>query len=162
MLDFASAAMTRIESTVEISTPPNEIFVFFVPGRMAYWYGAEMDAEIRAIGCGSDFMLSQIVQIAGKIRDREVAHTAIVTKFEWGKLLEWRFKDSYGVSGIERWELSPSAAGNKTRVTMTSEYEMPGALARAVDWLITRRGIARRNREYLARLKKLAERSSSA
>lgn len=151
--------MTRIESTVQIKTPPNEIFVFFVPGRMGYWYGREMDAEIRVLGCGSDFVLTQIVQISGRIRDRQVAHTAVVTKFEWGKLLEWRFKDSYGVRGIERWELLPSAAKNATLVRMTSEYEMPGAFARAVDWLITRRALARRNREYLARLKRLAERT---
>lgn len=118
-----------------------------------------MDAEIRALGCGPDFVLAQIVQIAGRIRDREVAHTAVVTKFDWGKLLEWRFKDSYGVRGVERWELMPSAAENAALVKMTSEYEMPGAFARAVDWLITRRALARRNREYLARLKKLAERT---
>lgn len=151
--------MTRIESSIEISAPPNEVFVFFVPGRMAYWYGKEMDAEIRALACGSDFMPSQIVQISGKIRGRELAHTAVVTKFEWGKLLEWKFKDSYGVRGTERWEVQPSTSSNTTRVRMTSEYEMPGTFARAVDWLITRRAIARRNREYLARLKKLAERS---
>ena len=159
MLDSASASMTRIESTIEISAPTNEVFVFFVPGRMVYWYGKEIDAEIRALGCGSDFACSQIVQISGKIRAREVAHTAIVTAYEWGKLLEWRFKDSYGVRGIERWELSPSVAENATLVSMTSEYEMPGAFARAVDWLITRRALTRRNREYLARLKKLAERT---
>lgn len=151
--------MTRIESSIEISAPPNEVSVFFVPGRMAYWYGKEMDAEIRALGCGSDFACSQIVQIAGKIRAREVAHTAIVTAYEWGKLLEWRFKDSYGVRGIERWEVQPGSGVNSIRVVMISEYEMPGTFARAVDWLITRRAIARRNREYLARLKKLAERS---
>ena len=159
MLDSPSAAMSRIESTIEIAAPPNEIFVFFVPGRMAYWYGKEMDAEIRALGCGSDFTSSQIVQIAGTIRGREVAHTAIITKYEWGRFLEWRFKDSYGVRGIERWEVMPSAAENATLVKMTSEYEMPGAFARAIDWLITRRALVRRNREYLARLKKLAERT---
>lgn len=151
--------MTRIESSIEISAPTNEVFVFFVPGRMAYWYGKEMDAEIRALGCSSEFARSQIVQIAGKIRAHEVAHTAIVTNFAWGKLLEWRFKDSYGVRGTERWEVQPDSSANTTRVVMISEYEMPGLFARVVDWLITRRAIARRNREYLARLKKLAERT---
>lgn len=157
MLD--SAPMTRVESTIEIAVARNEVAVFFVPGRMSYWYGREMDAEIRALACGSDFMPSQIVQISGKIRGREVAHTAVVTKFDWGKLLEWKFKDPYGVRGTERWEFLPSAEGNVTVVKMTSEYEMPGAFARVIDWLVTRRWLARRNREYLARLKKLAERS---
>ncbi|HET9400757.1 MAG TPA: SRPBCC family protein [Candidatus Acidoferrales bacterium] len=150
--------MTRVECTVEIATAPNEIAVFFVPGRMSYWYGREMDAEIRALACGAEFMPSQIVQISGKIRGREVAHSAVITKFEWGKLLEWRFKDSYGVRGIERWEIEPTA-DSSTRVRMISEYEMPGAFAGAIDWLVTRRALARRNREYLARLKKLAERT---
>ena len=151
--------MTRVESSIEVSAPPNEVSVFFVPGRMSYWYGREMDAEIRALACGSEFMPSQIVQIAGRIRGREVAHTAIVTKFEWGKLLEWKFNDAYGVRGVERWEVQPLPSSSSTRVRMTSEYEMPGAFARAVDWLVTRHALARRNRDYLRRLKKLVERT---
>jgi hypothetical protein len=44
------------------------------------------------------------------------------------------------------------------RVIMRSEYAMPGKIARTVDWLFTRHAVARRNGEYLARLKKYAER----
>ena len=74
-------------------------------------------------------------------------------------MLEWRFEDSYGVRGIERWEIEAmNSAGPGTRVRMRSEYAIPGALGRAMDWLITRRAVSRRNVEYLARLKKLAER----
>jgi hypothetical protein len=41
---------------------------------------------------------------------------------------------------------------------MRSEYELPGSFGRAINWLITRHAVARRNRDYLARLKKFAER----
>jgi len=75
-----------------------------------------------------------------------------------GRLLEWRFEDSYGVRGLERWEIQ-AGSGSGTRVHMRSEYEIPGKLGRAVDWVFTRHAVARRNHEYLARLKKLAERA---
>lgn len=40
---------------------------------------------------------------------------------------------------------------------MRSDYEMPGALGKLMDWLLTRRAVARRNRDYLLRLKRLSE-----
>ena len=40
---------------------------------------------------------------------------------------------------------------------MRSEYTMPGVLGKAMDWLVTRHAVARRNQDYLARLKRYAE-----
>jgi hypothetical protein len=40
---------------------------------------------------------------------------------------------------------------------MTCDYQMKGIVARAANWLLTRHAVARRNRAYLTRLKKLAE-----
>jgi uncharacterized membrane protein len=157
MLNFGAAAMTRIEQSIEIAAPPVEVFLFFVPQRMPYWYGAEMKAEFEVSGGASDFAVSQKVRITGKLGKKEVAHTAVITRYESNRILEWRFEDAYGVRGLERWELTTTASG--THVTMRSEYEMPGALGRAMDWLLTRYAVARRNRDYLARLRKYAERS---
>jgi uncharacterized membrane protein len=148
--------MARIEQSIEIAAPAVEVFLFFVPQRMPYWYGAEMKAEFEVSGGAADFAVSQKIRISGKLGKREVAHTAVVTRYEWNRALEWRFEDSYGVRGLERWELTPTASG--TRVTMLSDYQMPDIFARAADWLLTRHAVARRNREYLARLKKYAER----
>jgi uncharacterized protein YndB with AHSA1/START domain len=152
--------MAKIEQTIEIAAPPVEVFLFFVPQRMPYWYGAEMKAEFDVSGGAADFAVSQKVRIAGKIGKKEVAHTAVITRYEWNRILEWRFEDAYGVRGLERWELTPSTSGalTITTVKMTIEYEMPGAIGRTVDWLITRHAVARRNRDYLARLRKFAER----
>lgn len=156
--------MAKIEQSIEIATTPVEIFLFFVPQRMPYWYGREMAAEFEVSGGASDFAVSQKVRISGKLGKKELAHTAVITRYEWNRILEWRFEDAYGVRGLERWELTPITAGAPadspaiTNVTMTSEYEMPGALGRAMDWLITRHAVARRNRDYLARLRKYAER----
>jgi hypothetical protein len=151
--------MTRIESTIEIAAAAADVFVFFVPQRMAYWYGKEMSAELEVQGGAAEFQASQKIRVAGKIGTREIGHTAVVTRYEWCRMMEWRFQDRYGVKGLERWEIeSESAADARVRVRMISEYEMPNAVARFIDRVFTRRGVARRNELYLARLKKLAER----
>jgi hypothetical protein len=60
------------------------------------------------------------------------------------------------VRGEQSWELAETPRG--TRVTMRDRYEMPSQLGRIVDWLVMKHAVARRDRENLARLKKLAER----
>jgi len=160
VLHFCSAQMTIVEQSIEIAAPPNEVFVFFVPQRMPYWYGAEMECQLEVSGSEADFRLAQKVRVSwhlkGFLGGKKIAHTAVVTGYESPRILEWRFEDRYGVRGTEHWELKPTPAG--TRVTMRSEYSMPGIIARIVDQLFTRHAVARRNREYLARLRKLAER----
>jgi uncharacterized protein YndB with AHSA1/START domain len=148
--------MTVIEQAIEIAAPPAEVFAFFVPQRMPYWYGPEMNAAFEVSGGAADFAVSQKVRISAQLGRKDVSHTAVVTRYEWLRVLEWRFEDSYGVRGLERWELQPVAAG--TRVVMRSEYEMPGTFAKWIGRFVTRRAVVRRNRDYLARLKKLAER----
>jgi len=152
--------MTIVEQAIEIGAPPKEAFVFFVPQRMPYWYGAEMNCSLELSGGDADFRVAQKVRIRGhfkaRLGAREISHTCVVTRYEIPRILEWRFADAYGVRGLERWELQPTDTG--TRVTMRSEYQMRGRVARIVDRLITRHAIARRNRDYLARLRKLAER----
>jgi Polyketide cyclase / dehydrase and lipid transport len=149
--------MSRIETTIDIAASVQDVFVFFVPQRMAYWYGEEMGAELEVQDGASEFQVSQKLRVLGKVGKREVSHTAVVTRYDWCRAFEWRFQDRYGVRGLERWDVEGVSAF-LTRVRMISEYEMPSAIARFVDRLITRRGVERRNKSYLARLKKLAER----
>jgi uncharacterized protein YndB with AHSA1/START domain len=147
--------MAALEFVTEFAAPPKLVFAFFVPQRMPYWYGAEMECCFEVAGGASDFAVGQKVRISGKVGAREVALTIVITSYEWERLLEWRFQDAYGVRGLQSWELAASALG--TRVTMRDCYEMPGRLGRAADWLLTRHAVARRDREYLARLKRLVE-----
>jgi uncharacterized membrane protein len=154
--------MARIETTVQIAAPAEVVFAFFVPQRMPYWYGADMQACFTVQDGASDFAVSQKVQITGNLGKREVSHTAVVTALQQARLFEWRFKDRYGVVGLERWELergdAPATPGQpKTIVRMRSDYTMPGLLGKAMDWLVTRHAVARRNENYLARLKRYAE-----
>ena len=150
--------MASLVFTAEIAAPPGRVFVFFAPQRMPYWYGAEMDSRFELLGGAEEFCLGQKVHIAGQLGRREVSLTAVVTAYEWGRLLEWRFQDAYGVRGLQRWEIEP-AAGAGTRVRMRDEYELPGTTGRIADWLLTRHAVARRDRRNLERLKRLAERA---
>jgi uncharacterized membrane protein len=154
--------MARIESSVQIAAPAEVVFAFFVPQRMPYWYGADMQACFEVQDGASDFAIAQKVHITGNVGKRGVSHTAVVTALQQARLFEWRFSDRYGVKGLERWELervnapSPQSAP-KTFVRMRSDYTMPGLVGKAMDWLLTRHAVARRNKDYLARLKRYAE-----
>jgi len=154
--------MARIDTSVEIAAPAEVVFAFFVPQRMPYWYGADMQASFEVQDGASDFAVSQKVHIAGNLGKREVAHTAVVTALQQARLFEWRFSDRYGVKGLERWEFERVDAPApkrppKTVVRMRSDYTMPGLLGKAMDWLLTRHAVERRNQNYLARLKRYAE-----
>jgi uncharacterized membrane protein len=154
--------MARVETMVQIAAPAEVVFAFFVPQRMPYWYGADMHACFEVQDGASDFAVTQKVHITGNLGKREVSHTAVVTALQQARLFEWRFNDRYGVKGLERWELERAGAPSaqlppKTIVRMCSDYTMPGLVGKAVDWLMTRHAVARRNQEYLARLKRYAE-----
>jgi len=154
--------MARIETSVQIAAPAEVVFAFFVPQRMPYWYGADMQASFEVQDGASDFAVSQKVHISGNLGKREVSHTAVVTALEQARLFEWRFSDRYGVKGLERWELERVGAAApqrapKTIVRMRSDYTMPGLVGKMIDWLMTRHAVARRNQNYLARLKRYAE-----
>ena len=148
--------MAHIELAAQISTTPNELFVFFVPQRMPLWYGAEMNARFEVQAGAPDFAVGQKVRITGKLQNYEVALTVLVTAYEWEHHLEWQFQDSYGVRGMQRWDLQPE--GSATKLTMRDEYQMPTKLGKILDSLITRRAVKLRDQAWLDRLKRLAER----
>jgi uncharacterized protein YndB with AHSA1/START domain len=152
--------MSRIVLTQIVAAPPEDIFVFFVPQRMPHWYGPEMRSSFETQGCGSEFRAGSKVRISGRLAKRTFSHTAVVTAFEKGRLFEWRFEDAYGVRGSERWETErlENSSGTRTMIRFTNEYEIPGRIGRSIDWLLTRHALARRNRDYLDRLARLAER----
>ncbi len=149
--------MAKLEFTTEIAAPPDRVFVFFVPQRMPYWYGAEMECVFEVQGGAAEFQVGLKVRITANLGRKEISHTAVITNYAYQQLLEWRFQDAYGVRGLQRWELDP-APGGGTLVRMRDDYELPGRLGHIVDWLLTRHAVARRDRGDLKRLKKLAER----
>lgn len=158
--------MARIETTVQIAASPELVFAFFVPQRMPYWYGADMQACLEVQDGAPDFAVAQKVRISGHLGAREVSHIAVVTALQPACLFEWRFRDRFGVKGLERWELertsTPQQNSTRTVVRMRSDYKMPGFLGKAMDWLVTRHAVARRNRDYLQRLKRYAEHGEPA
>jgi uncharacterized protein YndB with AHSA1/START domain len=148
--------VAELEFEIEIAAPPELVFAFFVPQRMPYWYSPEMKSCFEVQGGAAEFAAAQNVCIVGTIGKRQVKLTAVVLRCEWGRLLEWRFQDAYGVHGLQSWELSATAHG--TRVRMRDAYELPGRLGRIFDRLFTRYAVAHRDRQNLARLKRLVER----
>ena len=147
--------MATIEIEEHIAESSALVGAFLVPQRMPYWYGAEMNCEFEVLGGAADFEIGQKVRITGRLGSREISLTATVTQFEFGRLLEWRFQDSYGVKGTQSWEINAVDGG--TLLRMRDRYEMPGAFGRVFDWLFTRHAVARRDRDWLARLKRLAQ-----
>jgi hypothetical protein len=148
--------MAHLEFSRNVSVAPNEVFVFFVPQRMPLWYGTEMNSHFEVQGGASDFAVGQKVQIIGQLGKREVPLTVVITAYRWEKLLEWQFQDSYGVRGLQRWELEGMPTG--TRVRMRDSYQMPGLSGRLIDAAFTRFAVAQRDRTWLDRLQRLAER----
>lgn len=154
--------MAELTFTIDFAVPPNEVFVFFVPQRMPLWYGVEMGACFEVQGGAPDFAVGQKVRIAGHLGARELTLTVVITACEWGRLLEWRFQDSYGVRGLQRWEIAPAASGSGTRLTMSDSYEMPSAFGRFFDRVLTRHAVALRDRTWLARLQRLVPQGAAA
>ncbi len=150
--------MADLNFAEEIAAPAKLVGAFFVPHRMDLWYGTEMDLRFEVQGGAIEFRNGLKVRLTGRIGKREFTHTAVVTEFERGRVLEWRFQDAYGVRGMQRWEISE--VPNGARVTMRDRYEMPGRAARFFDWLLTRHAVAKRDRVELQRLKRLAERQT--
>lgn len=147
--------MADLTFTEEIAAPAKIVGAFFVPHRMGAWYGRELDLQFEVQGGEIEFRSGLKVRLAGRIGKREMTHTAVVTEFERGRVLEWQFQDAYGVRGMQRWEIGENA--NLARVCLHDRYEVPGRLGQFVDWLITHRAVARRDRRELARLKRLVE-----
>jgi hypothetical protein len=147
--------MAKLAFAIGIAAPPDRVGVFFVPQRMPYWYGAEMDAHFTVLDGAADFAAGQKVEIRGKLREREMSLTAVVAEYRMARVLEWKFQDRYGVRGMQRWEVEPASA--ECVVRMRDEYEFPGRLGRVFDWLVARHAVARRDLGHLARLKRLAE-----
>lgn len=158
--------MARLEIHQHIAAPVNEVAAFFVPQRMPYWYGVEIQARFELSDGGADFCAGQKVRITGQLGRREVTLTAVVTHYEFGRALEWRFQDAADVKGLQSWELDAVATvesgydanASQTRVVMRDEYEMSGGEGQIVDRMFTRFAVARRDRSALARLARLAER----
>ncbi|HVB34290.1 MAG TPA: SRPBCC family protein [Patescibacteria group bacterium] len=135
----------------------NLVGAFFIPQRMPYWYGREMESRIQVERGAQEFQTGLRVRIVGNLAKREVSLVAQVTAYERARLLEWRFEDSYGVTGLQRWEIEP--AGSGARVTMRDEYELPGWIGKIWDRLFTRHAVRGRDRRDLEFLKRFVERT---
>ncbi len=143
-----------------LSATPALVSAFFVPRRMPYWYGYEMKAEFEVLGGAADFAPGQKVRIIGKLGARDVALTAVVTRYEFGRALEWQFRrclwrQGHAILGNRPGNQCVALNGSGHRAH-ARRYEMPGRLfAQFIDAIFTRHAVARRDRAWLARLTRL-------
>ncbi len=86
-------AMAIVELTRKIEVPPEHLFAFFVPQRMPYWYGAEMDSCFEVQDGAADFRVGLKVRISGQLGGKTVSHTVVVTAVEFPRLLELAVPD---------------------------------------------------------------------
>jgi hypothetical protein len=147
--------MRVLSFAAEIRAPLDRVFVFFVPQRMTLWYGPEMETEFEVQGGEADFRVGQKVRVTGRLGGREVSLTAVVTRYDWMRALEWRFSDAYGVRGRQLWLLEQTDGG--TRVEMREEYKVEGRLSRLMEGIVMKPAVSRRDRRMLENLKRLAE-----
>ena len=147
--------MARLAFSLEVNAAPDRVFLFLIPQRMPHWYGYDLDMHFEVQGGAAEFQVGQKVRLTGRLGRREVSLTAVVTGYQWQRLLEWQFRDEYGVRGLQRWEVEP--AGEATRLIMVDEYELPGRFGRLFDALVMRWSVSRRDRRWLAKLQRLAE-----
>jgi hypothetical protein len=147
--------MRVLSFTIDIRAPIDRVSVFFVPQRMTLWYGPEMETAFEVQGGAADFAVGQKVRITGHLGAREVSLTAVVTRYDWMRALEWRFSDAYGVRGRQFWLLEKTDDG--TRVLMREEYEVTGKLSRLLEGVVMKPAVRRRDLRMLQNLKRLAE-----
>jgi len=165
--------MARILEHIQIAAPVDRVAAFFVPQRMVYWYGTEMQAEFEVQDGAADFSAGQKVRITGRVASREVKLTAVVTRYVPLQTLEWRFRDEYDIRGVQRWDLEsvrPARVARgaaqrdadspfATRVVMLDDYTMPGRFGKWWDRLVMHRAVRKRNRAWLDALRRVSERS---
>jgi hypothetical protein len=147
--------MRVLSFATDIEAPLDRVFVFFVPQRMTLWYAPEMETHFEVQGGAADFAVGQKVRISGRLGKREVSLTAVVTRYDWMRALEWRFSDAYGVRGRQLWLLEESGGG--TRVQMREEYEVEGRFSRFLEGVLMKPAVKRRDLRMLQKLKRLAE-----
>ncbi len=63
--------MARLFFALEIDAPADRVFAFFVPQRMPYWYGAEMEMHFEVQAGASDFQVGQKVRLTGRKLDQK-------------------------------------------------------------------------------------------
>ncbi|HVB99938.1 MAG TPA: SRPBCC family protein [Candidatus Dormibacteraeota bacterium] len=143
--------------SVEMAGPTDLVGAFFIPQRMPYWYGRDMESRVQVQRGAREFAEGLQVRIQGKLANRDVSLIARVTAYERGRLLEWRFEDSYGVTGLQRWVIE--AAGSGARVTVRDEFELPGWFGKIWGRLFTRPAVRARDRRDLEFLKRFVERT---
>lgn len=150
--------MTGLDFSVTVNAPVERVAAFFVPQRMPLWFGPEMETELEVSGGAPDFSAGQKIRITSHIGRKAFSLTTVVMRFEWCRLLEWRFQDHYGIKGLQRWELARSADGG-TLVRMRDEFSLPwqGWFPQIWERVVMKRSVAARDRMHLGNLKKISE-----
>lgn len=145
--------MASITVSARIAAPPEAVFPYFHPQKIASWLDADSQATAE--------LLNGLWGEGGRVRfsirmfGRERSFDALVTGFAENRAVTLEV-DAGSFRGARSFRLTSMERG--TEVTFAETYEIPGFLTRLFYNVFMRRRTERRHRRYLETLKGLAER----
>jgi len=146
--------MTRIATTTEISRPAAEIFDYVTtPSSWPRWHPSSL-----AVSGATDHSLRLGEQVAEEFRVAGRRGSVVWTVREALPPVRWTIEGEvagHSGGGTVTYALAPIPGG--TRFWRELAYELPGPVARALDWLVLRRRVDAESAEALRRLKAVLE-----
>lgn len=141
-------SMTRVEASVEIAAPLQEVFAYASDWRKweEWWLGVSDFRPTTEVTRGNGTRYAYKAWIAGLTLDLETEIHDFVENVGWQGVV------TKGTPHTTRWVFGPAGAG--TRLTYILEYRIPvPVLGSLLDSLIMRPGWQRRLERSLANLK---------
>ncbi len=146
--------MTRVTTVAEISRPVEEVFDYVTtPGNWPRWHPSSL-----GVSGATDHPLRVGEQVTEEFQVAGRRGTVVWTVREALPPLRWRIEGEIvgaGSGGAVTYALAPMPSG--TRFWREFAYDLPGTVARALDWLAIRRRVDAESAEAVRRLKAVLE-----
>jgi uncharacterized membrane protein len=144
--------MARCDTTQKFTASPKRVWQQFQPERMKSWYGP----EIQALTPGPLTKGSRI-SVNGRSGARSFGYEATVTDYAENRTLAWEGSDgkaSYRVI----FTMTPKDGG--TLLLFRDEFRLRGLMGRLIERFFMVKRVAKYDRQFLGKLKRLVEQGS--
>ncbi|MBI4329277.1 MAG: SRPBCC family protein [Chloroflexi bacterium] len=144
--------MASITVSMRIAAPPQAVFPYFQPQKIASWL--DTDSQAKAELLDGPWGEGARVRFTIRMFGRERSFDALVTGFAENRAVTLEV-DAGSFQGARSFRLAPMDGG--TEVIFAETYEIPGLLTRLFYNVFMRGRTERRHRRNLETLKGLAE-----